>query len=57
MTEEVLKDKFTEFGKVLSLVISKDDNGESRGFGFVNFESSDDAMQAVEAMNGSQLGI
>lgn len=57
MTEEVLKDKFTEFGKVLSLVISKDDNGESRGFGFVNFESPDDAMQAVEAMNGSQLGI
>lgn len=56
VTEEVLKDTFTEFGKVLSLVISKDDNGNSRGFGFVNFESPDDAMQAREAMNGSQLG-
>ncbi|XP_058204148.1 polyadenylate-binding protein 7 isoform X2 [Rhododendron vialii] len=54
--EEVLEDKFSEFGKVLSLVISKDDNGDSRGFGFVNFESTDDARRAMEAMNGSQLG-
>lgn len=57
VTEEVLEDKFSEFGKVLSLVISKDDNGDSRGFGFVNFESTDDARRAMEAMNGSQLGI
>ncbi|KAG5556748.1 hypothetical protein RHGRI_007124 [Rhododendron griersonianum] len=56
VTEEVLEDKFSEFGKVLSLVISKDDNGNSRGFGFVNFESTDDARRAMEAMNGSQLG-
>ncbi|KAI8563197.1 hypothetical protein RHMOL_Rhmol03G0094000 [Rhododendron molle] len=55
VTEEVLQEKFSEFGKVLSLVISKDDNGDSRGFGFVNFESTDDARRAMEAMNGSQL--
>ncbi|KAL6988292.1 hypothetical protein U1Q18_014042 [Sarracenia purpurea var. burkii] len=56
ITEEVLKEKCSKFGKILSLVISKDDYGASRGFGFVNFESSDDARLAVEAMDGSQLG-
>ena len=56
VTEELLKEKFSEFGKVISLVISKDDNGASRGFGFVNFDRPDDARRAMDAMNGLQLG-
>nr|DAD48716.1 TPA_asm: hypothetical protein HUJ06_018653 [Nelumbo nucifera] len=56
VTEEILQEKFSEFGKITNLVISKDDNGNSRGFGFINFESSDDAKRAMEAMNGAQLG-
>lgn len=56
VTEELLKEKFSEFGKIASLVIAKDDNGTSRGFGFVNFDNPDDARKAMEAMNGSQLG-
>lgn len=55
-SEEVLKEKLSQFGKILSLVISKDENGASKGFGFVNFENPDDAKRAVEAMHGSQLG-
>ncbi|CAA2973664.1 polyadenylate-binding 7 [Olea europaea subsp. europaea] len=55
VTEEVLKEKFSEYGKIISLIISKDENGESRGFGFVNFENPDDARHAVEAMHGSRL--
>lgn len=56
VTEELLREKFSEFGKIASLVISRDDNGTSRGFGFVNFDNPDDARQAMEVMNGSQLG-
>lgn len=56
LTEEHLQEKFSEFGKIVSLVISKDDNGVSRGFGFVNFDNPDDARRAMEALNGSQLG-
>lgn len=56
VTEELLQEKFSEFGKIVSLVLAKDDDGASRGFGFVNFESSDDAKRALEVMNGSQLG-
>ncbi|KDO44726.1 hypothetical protein CISIN_1g0398062mg, partial [Citrus sinensis] len=33
MTEEILVEKFSEFGKITSLVISKDANGTSKGFG------------------------
>lgn len=56
ITEEFLMEKFSEFGKIVSLVISKDDNGASRGFGFVNFDNPDDAKKVVEAINGLQLG-
>lgn len=56
VNEELLKEKFSEFGKIASLVISKDENGNSRGFGFVNFDTPDDAREAMETMNGSQLG-
>ncbi|RWW78729.1 hypothetical protein BHE74_00013040 [Ensete ventricosum] len=56
ITEELIKLKFSEFGKILSVYIAMDDNGNSRGFGFVNFESSDCAKRAMEAMNGVQLG-
>ncbi|GAB2227021.1 hypothetical protein Drorol1_Dr00008820 [Drosera rotundifolia] len=56
ISEEILKEKFSQFGKIVSLVIAKDENGASKGFAFVNYENSDDAMKAMEAMNGSQLG-
>ncbi|KAK4392127.1 Polyadenylate-binding protein 7 [Sesamum angolense] len=55
-SEEGLEEKFSQYGKIVSLAISKDDNGASRGFGFVNFENPDDAKRAVEALHGSQLG-
>ncbi|KAK4755255.1 hypothetical protein SAY87_009012 [Trapa incisa] len=56
VTEEVLQEKFSGFGKITSLIIVKNENGTSRGFGFVNFDNPDDAKRAAEAMNGSQLG-
>ncbi|XP_024986890.1 polyadenylate-binding protein 7-like [Cynara cardunculus var. scolymus] len=56
ITEDVLKQKFSVFGNIVSLVIVQDDNGVSKGFGFVNFENPDDAKKATEAMNGLNLG-
>ncbi|KAK9153832.1 hypothetical protein Sjap_001312 [Stephania japonica] len=56
LTEEVLLEKFSEFGKVTSLLVSKDGDGNSKGFGFVNFESHDNAVKAMEAMNGTKVG-
>ncbi|KAL5545985.1 hypothetical protein UlMin_005672 [Ulmus minor] len=54
--EEILQEKFSEFGKIISFAIASDGNGTSRGFGFVNFENPDDARRALEAMDGKQLG-
>ncbi|KAE8718377.1 Polyadenylate-binding protein 1-A [Hibiscus syriacus] len=56
MTEDSLKEMFSKYGMISSVVIMKDDKGVSRGFGFVNFQSPDDAKKALEAMNGVQLG-
>nr|XP_010923280.1 polyadenylate-binding protein 7 isoform X2 [Elaeis guineensis] len=56
ITEELIELKFSEFGKISNVMIAKDDNGNSKGFGFVNFESPDSAKRAMEAMNGVQLG-
>ncbi|GAB4856523.1 hypothetical protein Ancab_014440 [Ancistrocladus abbreviatus] len=56
VTEAVLQEKFSQFGKIVSLAIARDENGASKGFGFINFESPNDTRQAMESMNGSQLG-
>eukprot|EP00262_Sarcandra_glabra_P014007 TRINITY_DN3996_c1_g1_i1.p1 TRINITY_DN3996_c1_g1~~TRINITY_DN3996_c1_g1_i1.p1 ORF type:complete len:627 (+),score=105.88 TRINITY_DN3996_c1_g1_i1:119-1999(+) len=56
ITEELLQEKFCEFGKITNLVIAKDENGNSKGFGFINFDTPDDAKRAMEVLNGIQLG-
>lgn len=56
VTEELLVEKFSKYGKIANLVIARDANGISKGFGFVNFENSDDAKKAKETMNGAELG-
>ncbi|XP_039070052.1 polyadenylate-binding protein 7-like [Hibiscus syriacus] len=56
VTEEIKQEKFSEFGKIASLAVARDENGASRGFGFANFECPDDAKRAMESMNGSKLG-
>lgn len=56
ITEELLHLKFSEFGKITSLAIAADSHGNSKGFGFVNFESPGSAKTAAETMNGMQLG-
>ncbi|PHT36479.1 hypothetical protein CQW23_24179 [Capsicum baccatum] len=54
--EDHLREKFSKFGSINSLVISRDESGTSKGFGFMNFDNPDNARKAVEAMNGSPIG-
>ena len=52
-TEEQLDDLFSEFGVVESAkVITHRDTGRSRGFGFVEMETSEEAQQAIASLNG-----
>ena len=55
-TDEELKQKFSEFGAVLSARIVTDKlSGKSRGFGFVDMEDAD-AQKAIAAMSGQKWG-
>lgn len=55
-TDDLLRAKFAEFGNVCGAVIMKDQYGKSRGFGFVTLEQHEQALKAIEALNGSVLG-
>ncbi|XP_076915893.1 polyadenylate-binding protein 2-like [Bidens hawaiensis] len=54
-TDEDLNKIFSEYGTVTSAVVMKDADGNSKCFGFVNFENSDDAAKAVDALNGHKF--
>ncbi len=55
-TEAQLTDLFTPHGTVESVRIITDRfTGQSRGFGFVEMASSDEANAAIAALNGTQL--
>jgi RNA recognition motif-containing protein len=56
LEENGLRDMFSEFGTVTSVKIIMDrDSGRSKGFGFVEFESSDQAEAAMNALNGREI--
>lgn len=50
-----LQEMFEKYGQVTSVALSKDENGKSRGFGFVNFEEHEDAQKAVDEMHEMEL--
>lgn len=55
-TDEDLKKAFEQFGKVESAVVVTDKiDGRSKGFGFVEMSSSDEAITAIKEMNGQEL--
>ena len=56
MTEDDLRQAFGSHGEVTSVNIIRDRfSGESRGFGFVEMGSQEDAETAIANMNGTDL--
>ena len=56
VTDDGLREAFEPFGQVESVNIIKDRfSGESRGFGFVEMPSKQEAEKAIEEMNGKDL--
>ena len=52
-----LEQAFAEFGSVTSAkVMMERDTGRSKGFGFVEMGSDDEAQAAINGMNGQSLG-
>jgi RNA recognition motif-containing protein len=56
VTDEELEAFFAEVGKVTSARVLLDrETNRSRGFGFVEMESDDEAKTAVKELNGKEL--
>ncbi|KAJ7760813.1 hypothetical protein B0H14DRAFT_3595203 [Mycena olivaceomarginata] len=47
---------FRQFGQIVSARVMRSETGESRGFGFVSYQTPDQASAALHAMNGVLLG-
>lgn len=56
-TEPQLRETFEKYGAVTSinLVVDKTD-GKSKGFGFVEMNSDENAKSAIAGLNGKELG-
>lgn len=55
-TDETLAQAFSQFGTVESAKIIMDrETGRSKGFGFVEMSSDDEAQQAISGMDGQNF--
>jgi len=50
-----LHDLFSQYGNIVSAKVMKDENGTSKGFGFVCFSAPEEAHKAVLELNGRML--
>lgn len=50
-TDEKLKELFSPAGEVVSASVVKKPNGDSKGFGFVEYKTVDDAKKAIAELN------
>ena len=56
LSEEDLKTAFGEYGEVTSAkIISDRYSGRSKGFGFIEMSSDDEAKAAIEGLTGKEL--
>jgi RNA recognition motif-containing protein len=56
VTDAQLRELFSPFGAVVSAqVITDRDTGRSKGFGFVEMESDQEAQAAIAGMHGQQV--
>ena len=55
-TDSTLEELFAQSGKVVSSTVIMDrDSGRSKGFGFVEMSSEEEADSAIEKFNGHEI--
>ncbi|CAO3696493.1 unnamed protein product [Rhizopus stolonifer] len=54
VTDQELNEMLTKYGPITSALIQTDEEGKTKGFGFVNFENHQDAQKAVDALNETE---
>ncbi|KAE8716713.1 Polyadenylate-binding protein 2 [Hibiscus syriacus] len=53
--QKALHDTFSAFGSILSCKLATDSSGQSKGYGFVQFNNEESAQKAIEQLNGMLL--
>lgn len=54
--DNALRKQFSPYGTITSAKVMMDDDGRSKGFGFVNFQLAEQTTRAVTEMNGRVMG-
>jgi RNA recognition motif-containing protein len=57
-TEDELREEFTEFGEVISVIVMNDKyigSGQPRGYGYVEMSSKAEGTAAIASMEGKKL--
>ncbi|KAJ6391189.1 hypothetical protein OIU77_025219 [Salix suchowensis] len=49
---KALHDTFSSFGNILSCKVATDASGQSKGYGFVQFDNEEAAQNAIDKLNG-----
>uniref|UniRef100_A0A336K6T9 Polyadenylate-binding protein n=1 Tax=Culicoides sonorensis TaxID=179676 RepID=A0A336K6T9_CULSO len=52
---KAMYDTFSAFGNILSCKVAQDETGQSKGYGFVHFETEEAANMSIEKVNGMLL--
>ncbi|KAI4748108.1 polyadenylate binding protein, partial [Aureobasidium sp. EXF-8846] len=52
---KALHDTFAAFGNILSCKVAQDEHGNSKGYGFVHYETAEAANAAIKSVNGMLL--
>jgi len=53
--EDTLRDEFSKAGTVEEVKVILKENGQSKGFGFVEMSTPEEAQKAIEMFNGKEF--
>lgn len=56
LTQDQLRQMFAEFGNIISCKIEVNLQGQSKGYGYIQFEKIEEAQKAIEKMNQQEVG-